>query len=250
MLRSVCHPNYSPTMKICPRPVAISLMVATVITLSMLAADTTPAPTDKTTLNAAFVDPTSPEASTICRIGESAMNWLGSLMFRELSRAVTKDGLEGAVDVCHLKSVPMTNGRISVFPQITAVKRTSLRLLSQANAPDAADQLALDKVRKDLSAGADVPKVLVQRIDRVNAAPEWRVYRPLGVQPECVGCHGDPGQQSPALREKLNRLYPTDQPASFAVGEWRGLMRVTVDPTPPPSPPPPKAAPKPGPKKA
>jgi len=59
----------------------------------------------------------------------------------------------------------------------------------------------------------------------------------------CAGCHGDPGQQSPALREKLNRLYPTDQPTGFAVGEWRGLIRVTVDPNPPP-------APKPAPKKS
>jgi hypothetical protein len=246
MLRSVRHPNHSPPMKTCPRPVAISLMVAAVMTQPTLAADTTPPPDAKPTLNAVFVDPTSPEASTICRIGESAMNWLGSVMFRELSRAVAKDGLEGAVDVCHLKNVPMTNGRISVFPQIIAVKRTSLRLLSTANAPDAADQLALDKVRKDLSSSADVLKVLVQRIDRPNAAPEWRVYRPLGVMPECVGCHGDPGQQSPALREKLNRLYPTDQPAGFALGEWRGLMRVTVEPPPPPPPPPP---PKTGPKK-
>jgi hypothetical protein len=239
MLGSVSHLNPSPAMKARIVPVVISLVVVAAVTQSLVAADATPPPAAKPTVNAAFVNPTSPEAATVCRIGESAMNWLGSIMFRELSRAVTKDGLEGAVDVCHLKNVPMTDGRISVFPQITAVKRTSLRLLSTANAPDPADQLALDEVRKDLSSGADVPKVLVQRIDHSNAAPEWRVYRPLGVQSECVGCHGDSGQQSPALREKLNRLYPTDKPASFTVGEWRGLMRVTVDPTPPPPPPPP-----------
>lgn len=240
MLRSVRHLNHSPTMKTCRVPGAISLMVAAVMTQSIFAADTTPPAAAKPTLTAVFVDPTSPEAATVRRIGDSAINWLGSVMLSELSRAVAKDGLEGAVDVCHLKKVPMTDGRISAFPQITAVKRTSLRLRSPANAPDAADQLALDQVLKELSS-ATAPKVLVQRIDRPNAAPEWRVYRPLGVMPECVGCHGDPGQQSPALREKLNRLYPDDKSTGFAAGEWRGLMRVTVEP---PLPPPPPAPPK------
>jgi len=230
-------------MKTCRVPGVLLLMTAAALTPSTRAADPTPPPDAKPPLNAVFVDPASPEAATVRRIGESAMNWLGSIMIRELSRAVAKDGLEGAVDVCHLKSLPMTDGRLAAFPQITAVKRTSLRLRSPANAPDAADQLALDEVVKAL-ANDTAPKVLVQRIDRPNAAPEWRVYRPLGVMPECVGCHGDPGQQSPALHEKLSRLYPDDKSTGFAVGEWRGLMRVTVEPPPPPPPPaPPKKTP-------
>ena len=232
-------------MKTCRVPGAILLMAAAALAPPLRAADATPPPDAKPPLTAVFVDPASPEAATVRRIGESAMNWLGSIMLRELSRAVAKDGLEGAVDVCHLKNLPMIDGRLSAFPQITAVKRTSLRLRNAANAPDAADQLALDEVVKAL-ANDTAPKVLVQRIDRPNAAPEWRIYRPLGVMPECIGCHGDPGQQSPALREKLRRLYPADQSTGFAVGEWRGLLRVTVEPPAPPAPPPP---PKPRPKK-
>ena len=54
------------------------------------------------------------------------------------------------------------------------------------------------------------------------------MYKPLGATANCLVCHGDPAEQSPALRAKLNALYPANQAIGYAAHEWRGLIRVTV----------------------
>jgi hypothetical protein len=76
--------------------------------------------------------------------------------------------------------------------------------------------------------------VLVQRIGPPDGTPEWRVYRPIGAAPVCIRCHGNPNDQSTGLRAKLMERYPTDNATGFEAGQWRGLIRVTVDLTPPP----------------
>ena len=90
---------------------------------------------------------------------------------------------------------------------------------------------------KELASDYGPSKVLVQRIDAPGAPPEWRVYRPLGAASVCLKCYGDQTEQSPALRAKLNSLYPVDQATGYRIGEWRGLLRVTVDSSPAPAPP-------------
>jgi len=184
--------------------------------------------------NAVFVDPAAPEAADIRRLGESAMNRLSFMLVNELNTAIARGGLENAVEIAHLVRLPMTAGRFTDLPNITAVKLTSLRLRTSTNAPDAADKLALARVQEELSSSPSPSQILVQRIDSPAGAPEWRVYRPIGVAPVCIRCHGDPVDQSPELRVKLKERYPVDNASGFELGQWRGLIRVTVDPTPPP----------------
>lgn len=193
-----------------------------------------PAPTAP---KATFVEPSAPEAAEIRRMGDSAMNWLSFTLINELNAAIAKGGIENAVEIAHLVRLPTAGDRLADLPQIKAVKLTSFRLRTPANAPDAADQLALDRVQHELTSSPSPSQVLVLRLDSPGGAPEWRVYRPIGVAPICVRCHGDPADQSPELRAKLRERYPVDNAAGYDVGQWRGLMRVTVDPTPPPPPP-------------
>jgi hypothetical protein len=196
-------------------------------------------------LKAEFVDPDSadPEIASVRKTGEDAINRLGYMMVQEITAAVKKSGAEAAIDVAHLKKLPMANGRISGLPNITAFKRTSLKLRDRANSPDPAEKLALQKFLEELTTGTRPPEVLVQRIAKPNAAPEWRVYRPFGTLPICLNCHGDLNEQSSELRAKLDQLYPVDQAFGYAAGEWRGVLSVAVDLTPPPESPKPAGPP-------
>lgn len=188
-----------------------------------------------------FIDPDSPDAAEVRALGERAINRLAVTLVNEVSVAVAKGGAEKAVDVCHLKALPLTGEILSGMPRITGVKRTSLRLRNPANAPDAAEQLALDRVQRDMEAGK-LPKVLVQRLDLAAGRHEWRVYRPIGIAPQCVTCHGPRESLSTELQARLAKTYPADNATGYQVGQWRGLIRVTVsDPPPPPPPPPAKA---------
>ena len=184
---------------------------------------------------ATFVDPDSEEAKETREVGERAINRLGITLVNEVSVAVAKSGAEKAIDVCHLKALPLTGEILSGMPRITGVKRTSLKLRNPANAPDAAERLALARVEKDIAKGV-LPKVLVQRIDGEGQKPEWRVYRPVGVAQQCVTCHGTRESMSPDLLARLTERYPADQATGYLVGQWRGLIRVSVGEPPPPPP--------------
>lgn len=176
-----------------------------------------------------FLDPAAPEAAAVRRAGEAATAMVAIRLITELTAALSAGGPEKAVDVCHTKALPLTREPLPGLPQVVAVKRTSLLLRNPANAPDAAERAALDRVAALVADGKPAPPILIQKIETAGvAASEWRLYRSVGVQPACLACHGAPEAQSPSLRALLRERYPQDAATGYAVGDWRGLIRVTV----------------------
>lgn len=207
----------------------VSLVLAFAATLSLAPAADAPEPT------ARFVDPEAPEHAEVRALGENTINRLAFTLVNEVRIAMSKGGAEKAVDQCHLKALPLTGEIIKGQPRITAVKRTSLKLRNAANTPDAAEKLALAKVERGIENGV-LPKVLLQQVDLPGGKSEWRVYRPVGVSPECMACHGPQESMSPELQKLLKERYPSDQATGYAAGQWRGLIRVSVGDAPPPPP--------------
>lgn len=207
-----------------------SLLLAALAPAFAIAAQS-PAP-----LRAEFVDPAKPEVAAIRQAGQAAVAAVGKKLVTALNTALAAGGPEAAVLVCQTQALPLTAEKLADQPTLVSVKRTSLRLRNSANAPDAAERLALDHVAKLVAAGQPPPPVLVQRIQPSGtAAPEWRVYRPIATKAECLVCHGDPATQSPALRTALQTRYPADAATGYAADQWRGLFRVTIAPAPAPS---------------
>lgn len=176
-----------------------------------------------------FIDAAAPEAAAIRQAGEAASAIIATRLVTELAAALGAGGPEKAVEICHTKALPLTNAPFPAQPQVIAVKRTSLRLRNPANAPDAAERAALDHVAALIAGGQPAPAVLVQKVETAGTSgTEWRLYRSIGVQAACLTCHGGPEIQTPALRALLRERYPADAATGYAVGDWRGLIRVTV----------------------
>lgn len=178
-------------------------------------------------IQATFVSTDSPEAKPYRDVGDRAIDRFAMTMITEASSSVARDGPVAALAVCHLKNLTNLNGFVSGVPRITDLKLTSLKLRNPANAPDAAEHLALEKVAADLEAGSP-PNLLVQRIDLPGGRHEWRVYKPLAVIRQCMPCHGRADDQSAELTAALHERYPKDDATGYAPGQWRGLIRVTV----------------------
>ncbi len=197
--------------------------------LALLAALTTGPAALAVETRITFVDPAAPEAASIRQTGEAASAIVATRLVTELTAALGAGGPEKAVEVCHTKALPLTNEPLPAQQQVVAIKRTSLRLRNPANAPDAAERAALDHVAALVADGKPAPAVLVQKVETAGAAgPEWRLYRTIGIQAACLACHGNPEAQSPSLRALLRVRYPHDDATGYAVGDWRGLIRVTV----------------------
>jgi hypothetical protein len=219
--------------------VAISLGAASAAVLA--GADTS---SSRGATEAYFVDADSAEVREIRALGERAITRVGMSLVSEVSSTIAKQGVEKAVEVCHLKALPLTGEIIAGMPRITAVKRTSLKLRNPANAPDEAEKRALDRFAWKLDDG-NPPSVLIQRLDHPAVGTEWRVYRPVVILQQCVTCHGAVENQPPGLRATLQERYPDDAASGYRLHDWRGLIRVSVSEPPPPQPAtvPPKTAP-------
>lgn len=206
---------------------ARTLFLALFLPPALLAADrpATPAPTLR---QAIFVNPDDPSVREVRRIGETAATWISRRLINEAASSVVRYRPVDGLGICHLLNLPESGPPLPELPRVTAIKRTSLRLRNPANAPDALEGKALDRIRTSIEAGAPPPPLLLQRVDYADGVREWRVYQPVTVGPQCAACHGPPEAQPENLRAVLRERYPTDAAVGYRWGEWRGLIRVTV----------------------
>ena len=203
--------------------IPLLLLLLVIRPAASAAADSTP-PGDPIVT---WIDPADPSVAAIRRVGEPAIARLGSTLIYEVERTIADKGLAGAVDVLHLKNLALPKP-VPGQPRVTAIKRMSLLIRNPDNAPDAADRAALEKIKAALDEGTDVPKLLIQRLDRPALAPEWRVYQPISTQPQCVKCHGSAESLPPEVQAAITRRFPGDQAVGYSLYSWRGVIRLSL----------------------
>jgi len=179
-----------------------------------------------------WIDPGEPRVASALAAGQAAADELVRTLQAEVTRAVAAGGPTGAVAACQLKALPLTADVAAAHaPAVTAVKRTALKLRNPANAPDSAEQAALDRIAALVARGAPLPSVLIQELASPGQPAELRFYRPLIVAKGCLACHGDPAKFPPDLKAVLAARYPADSATGYRENDWRGLLRVSLKPT-------------------
>lgn len=154
--------------------------------------------------------------------GAPAADALLSTLVTRLSGALQHGGAVSAIEFCSTSASELTAG--VVREQGLDIKRTSLRYRNAANAPDQAETEALRFFESALAESGDLPDDWVQKVGR----EEYRYYRPLVVSYPCLGCHGDLAAIDPAVRVVLDDRYPNDLATGYALGDFRGVVRVSV----------------------
>jgi hypothetical protein len=174
------------------------------------------------------VDPADPAVAAIRHTGERAITVVADRLVSEVNQALATKSAEEAIEMLHLKGFTLPAAAPG-SPVVTAIKRTSLRVRDPANAPDEAEMAVLQSILRNMENGESPPKLLMQHVDASGGSPEeWRVYRPIGIAASCVVCHGHPDSMLPAVKAKLEQLYPEDKAVDYAAREWRGVIRVSV----------------------
>lgn len=175
----------------------------------------------------AFVNPDEPLVAGIRQTGERVVDHVGSALLMEVRRVMANTAPALAIGKLHLKDYKLP-ATAPGQPVVTAIRRTSLQVRNPANAPDAADLAALERIQGQLEEGDAVDEVIVQRVTFPGQPPEWRIYRPLVTLKQCLDCHGKPGALAPGVADTLKVFYPTDEALNYRAGSWRGLIRVSL----------------------
>lgn len=174
-----------------------------------------------------FVSVDDPQAAPIAQFGSKMIEHIGYMLVTEINRTLATTEISDSIEVMHLKDLKLPKSEPGQ-PVVTAIKRTSSLLRDPKNAPDAADQAALDRVYEQLANNEPPDKIIVQKIAQPDQPVEWRVYRPIATTQSCLACHGDPANFKPGVKEVLDRLYPGDKAIDYSRQEYRGVLRVSL----------------------
>lgn len=140
-----------------------------------------------------------------------------------LVQSIERDGPIGAVEVCH-----------TLAPQIAEsasretgwrVGRTSLMTRNVDNRPDAWEQSVLAMFAARKAAGQDPSKMESWAITEDNGQKSFRYMKAIPTASVCLTCHGS--DIDPALRARIDALYPEDRATGYREGDIRGAFTVT-----------------------
>jgi hypothetical protein len=129
--------------------------------------------------------------------------------------ALREGGPERAIEVCRVRApeiaqLASTGGAV--------LGRTSHRLRNPENAPEAWMSALLEEYLAD-------PDDTEPRAVRL-APDEIGYVEPIRMKSLCMQCHGD--RVEPAVKARLQALYPEDEATGFKRGELRGIFWVKL----------------------
>jgi hypothetical protein len=168
--------------------------------------------------------PSKQEKAEVATIGKKAAGILIETLQKELKEAITRDGVVEAISVCNKRALYLTDSLAKNLNRVSEIKRTSLNYRNPKNAPDKYEMAALNLY---INGQQDKKEIYIQKILSESGA-HFRYYQPLRMKPVCSRCHGHKNNLSAELQKRLVQLYPNDKATGFSGGDFRGLIRVSI----------------------
>jgi hypothetical protein len=141
----------------------------------------------------------------------------------EVRQGMQTGGPVFTIDICAARA-PSIARRLSTQSG-WRVSRTSLRLRNLGNSPDAWERRVLQQFETRRAAGEPVEQLEYAEFVRHGNARHLRYMKAIPTQRVCLQCHAT--EASPAVEEKLLRIYPADQARGFALGDIRGAITLS-----------------------
>ncbi len=146
----------------------------------------------------------------------------------ELQKAMKNGGPAEAIRVCR-DEAPNIKSRLSRETgwQVTRVgTRVRNPLLGM---PDGYEVQVLEDFLKQRAEGTPIAELERAEVQDAGNRRYFRYMRGIGVQEQCLSCHGAPEKQPDAIKEQLRSEYPHDDAVGYEVGDLRGAFSVIQD---------------------
>ena len=154
----------------------------------------------------------------------SAIQQLGSQLKDTLKTSLKSKGPVESISVCNIEA---ENIALNVSDKNDLiVGRTSLKVRSPSNVPDAWEQEKLLYLEQQKRSGVDIKTLEVYETTNENGEKWFRYMKAIPTSEVCLICHGE--SIAPAIKQKLQQLYPNDQASGYSAGDLRGAFTVKV----------------------
>jgi hypothetical protein len=139
----------------------------------------------------------------------------------KLKKAIKSGGKEYAISFCNTKAMQITDSVSS--NQNVQIRRLAKKYRNPLNETNEIEsEIYKTYILEWLKRETLYPKIIANE----QGHPVY--YRPIGIQPVCLNCHGKLGKDIPSsLAEKIAALYPGDKAIDFNKGELRGMWAIT-----------------------
>lgn len=155
--------------------------------------------------------------------GKGVIMQFGGALKKELAAAIEAGGPVNGIAVCNEKA-PDIAAAVSGTSG-WSVARSSHRLRSPANAPDAFTAAAIEDFLAREAGGENPADMARAEIVEEDGHQVFRLVKAIPTGALCLNCHGGDKVQASVV-EKLAELYPGDQARGFAEGQMRGVFTL------------------------
>jgi hypothetical protein len=92
--------------------------------------------------------------------------------------------------------------------------------------PDAWEQQVLMQFGARAQQGETLTEMTFSEMVAEPGGRYFRFMQAIGVQPLCLGCHGERQHISKSVQRTLTNSYPSDQAIGYKIGELRGAVSI------------------------
>lgn len=154
-------------------------------------------------------------------MGDSIIKATFDTLRNALTTAMQTKGVSQAVHYCNENAYPIT---ATLASENITIKRVAEKYRNPQNAPDSIDAIQWNIFLAAKAKGDSLRSVVITEKNLLH------YYKPILLQPTCISCHGDSGKDIPqAVINTIDSLYPRDKARDFAVGDLRGMWKISFN---------------------
>lgn len=139
-----------------------------------------------------------------------------------LQEAMKEGGPVNAIAVCNEKAPEIATALSAKNNR--QVARTSLKVRNPANTPDEWEENVLKAFEKRKAKGEDPKTIEHSEMVRIDGNWNFRYMKAIPTGDICLACHGE--DLAPAVKAKLEALYPDDRATGYKLGDLRGAFTI------------------------
>ncbi len=154
-------------------------------------------------------------------LGDSISATTQATLLAYVSQAIQAGGTGHAVDFCNIHAMQLTDSLAQTYG--VSIQRLSDRNRNLANAL----RTKTDKTAWKSMQGAAPEHAAHLLLD--DSEGNTHYYKPIFIaMPTCLQCHGKPQEDvATGTLQTINEKYPDDKALGYALGELRGVWKIT-----------------------